>query len=345
METDSLLSLVSLNSEAMLATTLVQGSAQVPTKCDFCDLHLKTDNDISRHLSSDSHRSKIAQFLSLQNLNTKSVQKEVPKNLVQVFQALKLRSDRDARELADKTFFKIYDDAIAEIAMELNKSLFKSLVEFETRSLPPGVRTAFINALEHEEPGNETKKKQCTNADTSQQHKLKAKPTKPTDEVVSQPITNLSRETNNQAAQQLHADRLKGSEHSKQQQQPAPHVSKPSSEYQSVQESQNQQARKPGQIPRIQRQEPHHKSKQQPQPNTNKPAQPPRPQQQSRPVFQNKPAPPQPSNNQAPYIVPPQATPKNSTTVADGPPVPRLNSTYVPKIAVVPKIKEEPKDN
>lgn len=104
--------------------------------CEFCDMTLKSDLDVSKHLVTQLHSSKRDEFLCLQNPHDKAVQKELPKNLSQVYTTLKIRSVRDLVELADKNYFKIStkDANVCGVAKTLSTILLKRMSMFELQS-------------------------------------------------------------------------------------------------------------------------------------------------------------------------------------------------------------------
>jgi len=125
----------------------VDTSINQTSKCDFCDVTFKSDLDVSRHLVSPTHRKNLDAFLSLHNRQDKIVEKHTPKNLTQVLQTLKVRNIGDLKDLIDRRYFKISNEMTAEIADELAIVLVKSVIEYESKDLPPETRSLLLDAL------------------------------------------------------------------------------------------------------------------------------------------------------------------------------------------------------
>lgn len=117
------------------------------TKCEFCDVTLTSDLDVTRHLASALHRTKKAEHLSLISNQDRLVEKEIPKNLKQVFELLKLRSGKDLIDLNDKDYFESPDENTAEIADDLSSVLLNSIVKFETKHLKPEERKMYLSLM------------------------------------------------------------------------------------------------------------------------------------------------------------------------------------------------------
>lgn len=123
------------------------GLSPSKVKCDFCDRVFNCDLDVSRHLFSHSHRTNRENFISLCRAEETIVEKDIPKNLTQVFKALNIRTVKDLTDLADKGYFKADDEDTVEIASKLAKVLLVSLVVYNTRNLPESVRDIFLQKL------------------------------------------------------------------------------------------------------------------------------------------------------------------------------------------------------
>lgn len=118
-------------------TSLLENRAKTSAfRCDFCDITLKSDLDVSKHLVTQRHLAKRDEFLCLQNPHDRIVQKELPRNLPQVYTTLKVRSVRDLKDLADKNYFKIppNDVNLCGVAKELSKVLLKRMAMYELQS-------------------------------------------------------------------------------------------------------------------------------------------------------------------------------------------------------------------
>lgn len=122
------------------------------SKCEFCDIILKSDLDVSKHLVCETHAKNLKLFVDHQP-HDKLVQKKVPQNINQVFQALKLRNTKNVRELAEKNYFALsandegQPDLIG-VAHELITVLFRSYAEYETRNLSPEVRQMVLDSCD-----------------------------------------------------------------------------------------------------------------------------------------------------------------------------------------------------
>lgn len=118
--------------------------------CEICDVHFNCDLDVSRHLHSESH---IKQRDDHERLHQqpKISEKDIPKTLRQVLRALKLRSVRDVRDLADKGYFEIRDDLTADIADRLASYLTRAVISFDSENLPENTRKLFLKQFEEKE--------------------------------------------------------------------------------------------------------------------------------------------------------------------------------------------------
>lgn len=105
-------------------------------KCDFCDISLKTDLDVSKHLVSQNHLKNLSAFNALQPQD-QAAERNTPKNIGQVFEILKVRSVADLRELADKNFFRIPKDNenLLGVVDEIVEILMKNVSDNITRDL------------------------------------------------------------------------------------------------------------------------------------------------------------------------------------------------------------------
>lgn len=120
---------------------VIASSTNYPkTKCEFCNIILKSDLDVSKHIfGSSTHKMNVEKFISTQDLQNKNNDKNLPKNLASVFKnSIRIRSIEDIKDLADKGYFDIKagDDETANIANTLAKVILKSIVEFESKAFP-----------------------------------------------------------------------------------------------------------------------------------------------------------------------------------------------------------------
>lgn len=128
------------------------------TKCEFCDITLKTDLDASKHLISSRHKENLDKFISLNPLDDTIAQRNAPRDICGVFTTLKLRSSRDVRDLADKGYFNIAkdDEDTLQVAMEMARVMLKCSVEHTLEDFPKEQK----EVLDHLDKLNKEKAKQ-----------------------------------------------------------------------------------------------------------------------------------------------------------------------------------------
>jgi hypothetical protein len=140
-------------------------------KCEFCDITLKSDLNVSRHLVSQTHRDNVKKATDLHPLE-KSNLKDTPNNIVKVFETLKLRTVKDVRDLADRGYFRIPENSpgILSVADGLVYVFLKCIAEHKTRNLPQQARKIVMDSFEKvkDEP-RESKRPESSAKQTEQQ--------------------------------------------------------------------------------------------------------------------------------------------------------------------------------
>lgn len=121
-------------------------------KCDFCDLVLKSDLDVSKHLISPNHHKNVENLVN-QNQQHEKLQRETPKSLGQVFKSLKLRHVKDIKDLAEKKYFRIPDNNqdIFGVTDQLINVLLRCVSEYEAKDLPSSIKESLLEIFQESE--------------------------------------------------------------------------------------------------------------------------------------------------------------------------------------------------
>lgn len=114
----------------------IPGSIDFPsTKCEICDLSLRNDLEVTRHIMSATHKRNTENFKSKYSEETRFRVRTKPKDLDDVYNMLNIRSMQDIIRLRDKIFFEILTDDIASKADVIVNTLIGKLIAFLTRDI------------------------------------------------------------------------------------------------------------------------------------------------------------------------------------------------------------------
>lgn len=113
-------------------------------KCDFCDITLKSDIDVSKHLNSINHAKNKSKLLALMDPQDKVAERQIPENFNQMLQLLKVRNAQDLKRMNDRNFFKIKNETDAIVAEEIAKELLWTSLVFDAEGTPLGKKLVEI---------------------------------------------------------------------------------------------------------------------------------------------------------------------------------------------------------
>lgn len=119
-------------------------------RCEFCEISLNSDLDVSKHLVSQTHRDNVTKARQLHPLELGNG-KDVPKNIVKLFECLKLRTPNDVRDLADKGYFRLPPDAsdTVKVVEQINHLLAKNVAGHLCRNLPIETRRMLMDSFDY----------------------------------------------------------------------------------------------------------------------------------------------------------------------------------------------------
>lgn len=136
-----------------------------PIKCDFCDMTIRNDLDLSKHIKSQSHNSNKKKFIDEKYRDDAYVEKRKPKNLAQLYEALRIRNVRNLQDLADKGYFEIKNEGLCEVAESLARTLVYASLRFESLRMPEEIQRRvkdLVHAMKEDENRNAPKDKEET---------------------------------------------------------------------------------------------------------------------------------------------------------------------------------------
>lgn len=115
-------------------------------RCEFCEMALNTDLDVSRHLVSLKHRNKVDEA---RQRHPQGKGNEVPRNIPKLFENLKLRTREDVRDLADRKYFHIPSEASStvDVVVAITKILAEKIADNLTRDFNSETRNEIMNAF------------------------------------------------------------------------------------------------------------------------------------------------------------------------------------------------------
>lgn len=106
-----------------------------PTICELCNVSLISQIDIAKHIKSDEHAINKIKHRKLFKHPGKSVESEIPKNLVKLLDSLQIKSKQNLSDLNSKGFFDINDDNTMHVADQIAYHMGEELIEFEIRDI------------------------------------------------------------------------------------------------------------------------------------------------------------------------------------------------------------------
>lgn len=134
-------------------------SLSAKTRCEFCDITLKTDIDIGKHLVSSTHNKNKGDFLATTSID-KTLDKQIPKNFNKMLHLIKARNIQDIRGLNDEGFFKVHNESEAKIAQTIAQYLVYHIIEMEDTD---GIGQVILEAMRKQNASNTTRKEEPTN--------------------------------------------------------------------------------------------------------------------------------------------------------------------------------------